>query len=128
VEEVRHHWLRDRFAFVIRRHRHGALEYLDRSSIPILHNIVEGSETGVDESTQIPANLFTSTPFRDAQPASRSFRKAVRPAPKVLSSVSFQKASRQSGGCVFVILNVVIFSPGALMSSLLRLVSGISCP
>jgi hypothetical protein len=64
VEEVRHHRLHDRFAFVVGRHGNGTAEHFEQSAIPILNDIVLGSEAGIDEGAKFLANLLTSVPLR----------------------------------------------------------------
>src|SRR3954468_17165500 len=51
-----------------------------------------------------------SRPFHSATPSRQvaSFTKQSKPLPKVLSSISFQKANSHSGGAVLVMVSVVI--------------------
>src|SRR5271166_2813405 len=53
---------------------------------------------------------ITSRPFHSATPRRHvaSSTKQSKPLPKVLSSISFQKANSHSGGAVFLMVRVVI--------------------
>ena len=51
VEKVGHHRLHYRFALVIRGHRNRTAKYLQRATIPVLDNIVQGGKAGIDEGT-----------------------------------------------------------------------------
>src|SRR3954463_3820907 len=53
---------------------------------------------------------IVSRPFHSATPSRQvaSFARQSKPFPKVLSSISFQKASSHSGGAVLVMVSVVI--------------------
>src|SRR5215469_3881339 len=77
VEKVRHHRLHYRFAFVMRGHRNRTAKYLQRASVPVFDNLVQGGKAGIDEGTQILANLLASVPIRDAKVASSVLGKAV---------------------------------------------------
>src|SRR5215469_661588 len=77
VKKVRHHRLHYWFAFVIRGHRNGTAKYLQRASVPVFDNLVQGGKAGINEGTQILANLLASMPIRNAKVASRVFGKAV---------------------------------------------------
>jgi hypothetical protein len=50
-EEVRHHRLHYRFAFVIWRHRNRTAEDLQRATVPVFDHIVPGGKAGIDEGT-----------------------------------------------------------------------------
>jgi len=96
------------FAAVVGLHRDDAAEDLDRSSVPVFGDVVVCCEPCVDEGAQVFTNRFASIPFGDTEAACRILYKAVKTLQKVLSSISFQKASSQSGGVVLVIVSVVI--------------------
>src|SRR3974377_1711148 len=77
VEEMCHHRLHHWLGFVVRGHRNRTAEDLQRTPIPILDDIVQGGKSGIDEGTQIFANLFASVPSRNAQIASRVLGKTI---------------------------------------------------
>src|SRR5260221_2040460 len=76
VEEVRHHRLYDRFVFVIRRHLNRTAKDLQRATVPVLDDIVQGGKARIDEGPEILANLLAPVPIRNAKIASRVFGKA----------------------------------------------------
>jgi len=88
---MRHDRPHERFALVVRRHRNNAAKDFERPAVPVFNDIVLGSETGVDERAQIPADLLAAIPFCNTGPAYSIFSKAVETRPQVLSSISFQK-------------------------------------
>ena len=94
-----------RVAFVVRCHRNRTAKHLQRTAIPVLDDIVQRGQAGVDEGTQILANLFASS------------ARQSKPLPNVLSSISFENASSHFGGSVFVMIRV-----GASFSSCIRFV------
>ena len=51
VKEVRHHGLHHRFRFVIRRHRNRTAKYLQRATVPVFDDLVQGGKAGIDEGT-----------------------------------------------------------------------------
>jgi hypothetical protein len=66
------------FGFIIRRHRNRTAEYLQRATVPVFDNIVQGGKTRIDEGAEILANLLASMPIRDAKVASRVFGETVK--------------------------------------------------
>src|ERR1700734_3019116 len=102
VKEVGHHRPDHPLAAVVRRHGDNASKDLDRAAVPIFGDVVKGGETRVDEGPEILR--ITSRPFHSATPRWHvaSSTKQSKPLPKVLASISFQKASSHSGGSVFV--------------------------
>src|SRR6185369_2943105 len=71
VEKMRHHRLDDRFAFIVWRHRNRTAKYLQRATVPVFDNFVQGCEAVIDEGTQVIADLLASMPIRDAKIANR---------------------------------------------------------
>jgi hypothetical protein len=106
---VCHNGLDSRLAAIIRLHRDNAAEDLERPTIAIFKDLVMCGEASINECTKIRADLFTSIPFSNAETAGAFSAKQPKPSPKVLSSISFQKARSQAGGTVFVMVIVVIF-------------------
>lgn len=98
VEEVCHDGFYRGFATVVGLHRDDAAKDLDRSSIPVFDNVVLCCEPCVDECPEVFTDRFTSIPFSDTEATCRILREAVKTSTKVLSSISFRKASSHSGG------------------------------
>jgi hypothetical protein len=78
VEEVRHYRLQDRLAGVIRRHRYGAAENLERPAVPVFADVVKGGEPGVDESAQVLTDRLPAFPIGYAQVARGMLDEAVK--------------------------------------------------
>jgi hypothetical protein len=67
VEKVCHHRLHYWFAFVIRGHRDRTAKYLQHAGVPVFNDVVQGGKAGIDEGTQILADLLAPMPVRDSK-------------------------------------------------------------
>ena len=49
VEKVRHHGLYYWFVFVMRRHRNRTAKHLQRATVPVFDNVMQGGKSGINE-------------------------------------------------------------------------------
>jgi len=90
---MRHRRLDNRLVWIVGCHRDDAAKHFKCSAVPIFDDIVKRGKTAIDERVQIFANRFASVPIGNTEMTDGVFRKAVKPLPNVLSSISFHIAS-----------------------------------